>query len=121
MKKIVKLTESDLRHVITESVKKIINEWESLDDEMGVWKERSKDEFSRILKRIEKYVIDMFGTQKDEYGIETSMIGHLITAYSLDGDRGPIAREVTNILDNYDMLNNGNEKLDRLVRKLNQL
>lgn len=119
MKQTIHLKESELKRIINESVRKILNE--TIDDEMSVWKERENSHFYKILKKIEKHVIDLFGTQKDEYGISSSPIGYDISEFALDGNMKYTAQKIYNKLENYDMLHNGNRSLDILVNKMLRL
>ena len=118
MKRRIRLTESSLHRIIKESVRRILREDYDLDSEMDMWKQRGESEFGKCLKKIDKKVIDLFGTSADEYGINNSPIGQIITAYSLDGDKMYTARAIKSTLENYDMLNNGDRQLDNLVKKL---
>ena len=120
MKQTIHLKESELKKMITESVRKALKE-SSFDDEMAVWRERENSPFFKILRKIEKYVIDLFGTENDEYGISTSPIGYDITEFALDGNMPYTAKKIYRKLENYDMLHNGNRSLDILVNKMMKL
>ena len=118
MKQKIRLSESTLHRIIKESVRRILREDYDLDSEMEIWKQRSESEFGKCLKKIDKKVTNLLGTSADEYGFHNSPIGQIITAYSLDGDKMYTARAIKSMLENYDMLNNGDRYLDNLVRKL---
>ena len=120
MKQTIRLKETELKKIIAESVKKVLKE-SSLDDKMAVWKDRENGAFYKILKKIEKHVIDLFGTENDEYGISTSPIGYDITEFALDGNMPYTAKKIYRKLENYDMLHNGNRSLDILVNKMMKL
>lgn len=123
MKKTVKLTQSELNRMINEAVKKVLNEYDnlSLEDEMKIWQERANDEFCQILKKIERIFIDMFGEHESEYGIKYSALSDIISYYVGNGNRKYTANNIYRTLENYDMLNNGDKKLDALVSKMMNL
>lgn len=118
MKRTIKLTESDLKQIIKESVNRILKE-DSLDDEMLIWKKRSESEFGKTISQLNKLVGEMY-YDEDEYGLPSTPISHYVTAYSLDGDMKYTAKIITDILTNYDMLGQG-DKIDFLVKKMNKL
>ena len=118
MKRTIRLTESDLKQIIKESVNRILKE-DSLDDEMLLWKERGESEFGKTISQLNKLVGEMF-SDEDEYGLPSTPISHYVTAYSLDGDMKYTAKIITDILTNYDMLGQGDE-IDFLVKKMNKL
>lgn len=118
MKKVIRLTETDLKKIIKESITKILKE-DSLDDEMLLWKERSDSEFGKTLSELNKLVGEMY-SDEDEYGLPNTPISHYVTAYALDGDMKYTAKVITDILRNYDMLGQGDE-IDGLVKKMNFL
>jgi hypothetical protein len=76
----------------------------SKEDELA--EQRRNDEFGQVLDEIEQYTIDLFGTEKNEYGIDDSILGWLPSEYALDGNRKYIAKQVYNILYQYDMIDN---------------
>lgn len=115
----IRLTESDLHRIVKESVNRILNE--DLEDEILIWKKRENDEFGKILKKIEEKVIELFGVTKDEFGIECSPVSYVITAYSLDGNKKYTAKRIYQMLENYDMIGNGDIELDNLVKNMMKL
>lgn len=79
---------------------------DNLDEDMQLWNERRNDKFGQVLDEIEQYTIDLFGTEKNEYGIDDSILGWLPSEYALDGNRKYVAKQVYNILYQYDMIDN---------------
>ena len=89
----------------------------NLDEEMALWEARANDEFGKTLKEIEKASMNYFGCDEDEYGIRSTPLSYLITAFSLVGYRKYTARVVLAIIEDYDMM----EDVKTLAKKLNQL
>ena len=119
-KQVTRLSEADLRAMINKTLS-ILSENHDLDAEMALWDERGKSKFGAVLKKIEKKVIEMFGEEENEYGINTSLIGDIITAYALDGNKLYTAKKIYHMLKMYDMLDNGDEHLDSLVKEMLEL
>ena len=97
---------------------------DDLDEDMKLWEERSKDEFGKVLKEIEKYCIDLWGTTKDYEvpELEQSIISKYITTYELDGDRNYVARRIYRTLENFDMIdNNDDQRFMELVNEMLKL
>jgi len=91
----------------------------TIDEQMELWKQRSKDEFGTIIKKIEDACSDYFVPEEDEYGIKSTPLTYYITAYSVDGYRGYVARSIHRILENHDLLDNPKiKKLDKEMMKL---
>ena len=116
IKHTIRLTESELKNMIAKSVRRVLNE--NLDDDMVIWDKRGKDEFALILKKIDKKVSNLFGGEENEYGFKDTPLSWIIAEYSLDGNRKRTAKKVYSILNNYDMLHNGDKILDSLVKKM---
>lgn len=119
MKKTIRLTESELKNMIAESVKRVLNE--NIDDDMAIWDKRGKDEFALILKKIDKIISEVLGGEENEYGFTDTPLSWIISEYSMDGNKKQTARKVYSMLDNYDMLQNGYKQLDSLVAKMMSL
>jgi hypothetical protein len=118
-KKLIRLTESDLHNMVKHAVARILRE--NLDSDMEMWKTRSKDEFGTIIKKIEKKFINLFGEEDAGYGFKQTPLSNYITAYALDGDRAYTAKRIYNVLENYDMVNNGDKELDVLVSQMMEM
>lgn len=119
MKQTIRLSESELKNLISESIKKVLKE--NLDDDMVIWDERGKDEFSLVLKKIDKIVANILGGEENEYGFRDTPLGWIIAEYSLDGNKSQTANKVYSMLENYDVLNNGYKEIDSLVAKMMKL
>ena len=91
----------------------------TLDEEMAMWEARANDEFGKTLKEIEKASMNYFGCDEDEYGIRSTPLSYLITAYSLDGNRKHTAKVIIATLEEWDILED--ENIKALADKLNQL
>ena len=88
-----------------------------IDEEMEQWKARANDEFSILLKEINKKAFNEWFNEESEEGIVTTPISWEITAYSLDGNRKHTANVIRNIIENYDMM----EDVKELVKKMMKL
>ena len=91
----------------------------TLDEEMAMWEARANDDFGKTLKDIEKASMNYFGCDEDEYGIRSTPLSHLITAYSLDGNRKHTAKAIIATLEEWDILED--ENIKALADKLNKL
>lgn len=89
----------------------------TLDEEMELWKSRSNDDFGKTLKEINEKAFSEWFNEEDEDGINSTPISHHITAYALDGNRKHTAKVISNIIEDYDMM----EDVKELVKKLNKL
>ncbi len=107
-----------------ENVSDSRNVKDDLDEDMKLWEERSKDEFGKVLKEIEKYCIDLWGLTNDYEveGLEQSIISKYINTYALDGDRNYVARRIYRTLENFDMIdNNDDPRFMELVNEMLEL
>ena len=91
----------------------------TLDEEMAMWEARANDDFGKTLKEIEKASMNYFGCDEDEYGIRSTPLSYLITAYSLDGDRKYTAKVIIATLEEWDILED--ENIKAMADKLNKL
>jgi len=91
----------------------------NLDEEMALWKARENDDFGKTLREIEKASMNYFGCDEDEYGIRSTPLSYLITAYSLDGNRKYTAKVIIATLEEWDILED--ENIKALADKLNKL
>lgn len=91
----------------------------TLDEEMAMWEARANDEFGKTLKEIEKASMNYFGCDEDEYGIRSTPLSYLITAYSLDGNRKYTAKVIIATLEEWDILED--ENIKAMADKLNKL
>lgn len=91
----------------------------TIEQQMQIWENRSKDEFGTILKKIEKASMNYFGCDEDEYGIRSTPLSYPITAYSLDGNRKYTAKVITTTLDEWDILED--MKVKSLVKRMNEI
>ena len=91
----------------------------TIEQEMQLWQERANDEFGTCLKEIEKASMKYFGCDEDEYGIRSTPLSYLVTAYSLDGNRKYTARAFIETLTEWDVLQD--RKVKRLAEKLNAI
>lgn len=91
----------------------------SLDEEMELWEARANDDFGKTLKEIEKASMNYFGCDEDEYGIRSTPLSYLITAYSLDGNRKHTAKVIIATLEEWDILED--ENIKAMADKLNKL
>ena len=91
----------------------------TIDEEMAMWEARANDEFGKTLKEIEKASMNYFGCDEDEYGIRSTPLSYLITAYSLDGNRKHTAKVFIATLEEWDILED--ENIKAMTDKLNKL
>jgi len=91
----------------------------NLDEEMALWKARENDDFGKTLREIEKASMNYFGCDEDEYGIRSTPLSYLITAYSLDGNRKYTAKVIIATLEEWDILED--ENIKALADKLSKL
>ncbi len=98
---------------------KIMKKAMTIEQEMKLWQDRANDEFGTCLKNIEKASMKYFGCEEDEFGIRSTPLSYLITAYSLDGDRKYTARVIIATLTEWDVLED--KKVKRLADKLNAI
>ena len=115
MKKQIRISEGKLRGYVRKAIT------ESLDDEMAQWKERENTPFYKVLKQIDSKFGDVIVPEEDEYGIPRTPIGNLTTNWVLDGNDAYTAKSVYKTLEEYDMLNNGDEEMDSLAQQMLQL
>ena len=88
-----------------------------LDEEMEMWEAREKDEFGQTIREIDKKAFSEWFNEESEYGFATTPLSWHIAAYSLDGNRKHTAKVITNIIEEYDMM----EDVQELVEKMNIL
>ena len=93
-----------------------------INEEIKIWERNAKDEFGRLLKRIEKATDKYFSSTEDEYGIIISPLSHYINLYALDGpsSRKYIGMAFNNILTDYDIIPE-DKKVNSLMIKLKKL
>ena len=91
----------------------------TIDEQIAMWEARANDEFAQTLKEIEKASMNYFGCDEDEYGIRSTPLSYLITAYSLDGNRKYTAKVIIATLEEWDILEDKNIKA--MTAKLNKL
>lgn len=93
----------------------------TIEQEMQLWETRSKDEFGKLIKKLDKATKEHFCPEKDEFGFETTPINKLMPSYALDGDRQEIYNKAYRICENYDLLQFSNISiiLKQLAKLLN--
>ena len=96
-------------------------EMSPLEKEMELWETRSNDEFGKILKEIQQACSEYFCAEPDEFGILQTPISHYITLYSMDGNRQQTARIIRSILEDWDILNEEDQKVMDLVAQMENL
>ena len=89
----------------------------TLDEEMAMWEARANDDFGKTLKEINEKAFNEWFNEDDENGISQTPISHHITAYALDGNRKHTANVIRNIIEDYDMM----EDVEELVKKMMKL
>ena len=88
----------------------------TLDEEMKLWEERANDEFGKLLKKIEN-TTDEYLYHWEENGIMYNALSEYITSYALDSNRKYVAKNIYNILYNYDILGN-HRNIKKLVNQM---
>jgi hypothetical protein len=96
--------------------RRIYNEAYDLDAEMAIWEERANSPFGQLLKQLDRVASEEMGCELDEYGFEQSIIGHYITAYSLDGNKAYTLNTIKRILEEYDLLQN--PRISKIIKQL---
>jgi hypothetical protein len=96
------------------------NDISNIDEEMQIWKERSNDEFVKLLKEIEETAFKNYvGMEEDEVGNRVTPISYYISAYVLDGNRRSTAMIVKRYIEKYDLMDV--EGVKQLVDKMMRL
>ena len=86
-----------------------------LDEEMEIWKARDNDEFGKVIREIDKKAFSEWFNEESEEGIVTTPISWEITAYSLDGNRKHTANIIRNIIEDYDMMEDVRELVEKMM------
>jgi len=88
----------------------------TLDEEMAIWEARANDEFGKTLKEINEKAFNEWFNEEDEHGISSTPISHHITAYALDGNRKHTANVIRNIIEDYDMMEDVKELVNKMMK-----
>lgn len=91
----------------------------TIEQEMQLWENRSKDEFGKLIKKLDKATKEHFAPEKDEFGFATTPINKLMPSYALDGNRQEIYDKAYRICENYDLLRFSN--ISNTLKQMNKL
>ena len=76
----------------------------TIEQEMELWQNRSKDNFGTMLASLKIVTQDYFVEEENEYGFVSTPISELTTLYAVDGNRKDVYQRVYSICENYDLL-----------------
>ena len=94
----------------------------TIEQEMELWENRSKDNFGTMLASLKIVTQEYFVEEENEYGFVSTPISELTVFYAVDGDRKGVYQRAYSICENYDLLQFENvSNILKTMKKLSEM